>query len=330
MENESKVSVSDELIARYLSGEATPEEAMALQEWLANPVHRNHFEGMKGAWYAALPVKKPRQVDRDVAWSSVRGKMEKTPVVSRTLNSRILYIGIAASVTIMFTTGLLLYFMETANELPEMIVTTTDSSRHLNLSDNSAVILNRNSSISYPESFSDQTREVNLVRGEAFFFVSPDSEKPFIVHTTFADIRVIGTTFNVVADEHRLLVGVNEGKVMLYNERDSVTLVYGFTGEVNSSSKAIAVRDSTNVNDWVYATNRLVFKDTPLTQVIAAIEKSYPYSIRTATGNIKNCKLTATFEKVSVEKMLYLIAETLNLSITRNGKVFILEGEGCP
>jgi len=46
--------------------------------------------------------------------------------------------------------------------------------------------------------------------------------------------------------------------------------------------------------------------------------------------NINNCHLTATFDNDSIEKIVNLIAEILNLTVKRNDRVFMLEGEGCP
>lgn len=329
MESEKNISISDELIARYLSGEADPEEIMVLQEWLAQPANRNHFEAIQSTWHAALPSKTPRRVNAAAAWSSISRKIGKAPAV-RSLRPRIFYLRIAASVILLVAAGGLFYFIGGDEKLGEITVSTTDFSRHIDLSDHSAATLNRLSTFVYPATFDSQTREVHFLQGEAFFNVSADSEKPFIVHTPVAHIRVVGTAFNVVVEENRLEVSVDEGKVMVYTENDSVILEPGFTGEVTPGKKSIQVKDSVNANDWGYATNRFIFKDTPLREVISSIEKAYPYSVTPVNGNIDNCRLTATFEKVSVEKMLNLIAETLNLSVSRNGKVFILEGEGCP
>jgi hypothetical protein len=64
--------------------------------------------------------------------------------------------------------------------------------------------------------------------------------------------------------------------------------------------------------------------------VIKAIEKAYPCTISFSNDNIKKCPLTASFETDSVDKIVLLISESLNLKVEQNGKVFILQGEGCP
>lgn len=70
----------------------------------------------------------------------------------------------------------------------------------LTLEDGTKVKMNSGAVLSYPAMFSKDSREVNL-RGEAFFEVSHNSRRPFTVHTFASDIRVLGTKFNVNADE---------------------------------------------------------------------------------------------------------------------------------
>jgi ferric-dicitrate binding protein FerR (iron transport regulator) len=127
-----------------------------------------------------------------------------------------------------------------------------------------------------------------------------------------------------------LEVSVKEGKVLVYTANDSSYLEAGSTAVIQAASHTIVVKDSVNTNSWGYATQQLVFKDLPMREVIADIEKAYPYSIRLSDKNINNCRLTATFDNDSAENLVNLIAETLNLSVAKNGNVFTLEGEGCP
>lgn len=331
MENDNNIIINDDLITRYLSGEANPEEAIALHNWLNDHVNRNYFEEIKTTWHAAFPSRRPRLVNTSTAWSKVtielnRSFKEERP--SRQLSPRFYY-SIAASVVFILTAVLTFYFTRIP-QVSDIIVSTKDTTRRIDFADNSLAVLYHNSTLSYPKTFDGQTREVHLATGEAFFKVVPNKAKPFIIHTSVGEIKVVGTAFNVVANNGHLEVGVNEGSVLLYTEDDSVMIEAGSTGEVNADDQSIAVKQTIDPNVWGYATNIFTFKDTPLREVISSIQKAYPYTIQVTEENINNCRLTATFEKVSVENMLDLIAETLNLSATRDGKMFILEGEGCP
>lgn len=332
MKNEYTIEINDELIARYLAGEAAPEEAIALDDWLTDPVNQSYFEDMKRVWSAAHPQKKSGNVNQGEAWAKINKETnglrltEKSP---QSIFTSRYTLRIAASITLLITASLVIYYAWNKN-VQNITLTTAQSLQPVNFPDQSTATLNRNTEIIYPETFENTQREVRLVKGEAFFTIKPDKESPFVIHTAIADIKVLGTSFNVAVKDGKVEVGVYEGRVMVTSVTDTLYLTAGSADLIGTDRGGINSSISANANDWGYATRHFVFKDTPLKEVIASLEKAYPYTIRIKNGNINNCKLTATFDKVSAEKMLALIAETLNLSVTRNDTVFILEGEGCP
>ncbi len=333
MKREYDIEIKDELIVRYLAGEAGPEEAMALQDWLTHAENKAYFENIQQTWEQAHPSKTARSIEAQQAWKKVN--LQTGPAVMWTDESaarkrKAFIVRIAASLLITVLATILIYIRMHTAEIERVSVVTTDSLKNVNLPDNSTATLYRNSKLVYPATFNVKERAVTMERGEVFFTITPDTEKPFIIHTSIADIRVVGTAFNVVVRGDQLEVSVKEGKVLVYTSQDSSYLAAGFTGIVRPAMGAIRVKDSVNANTWGYATHRLIFKDAPLETVITDIEKAYPYSITLGNPNINNCRLTATFDNDSAENLLNLIAETLNLSVVKNGTVFTLEGEGCP
>lgn len=333
MKSERAIVVKDELIARYLAGEANAEEAEAIHDWMEHSDNRAHFAALEAAWHAAHPEKQQRPVSKLDAWEDLHSRMETTSP-RRKPGTAFLWLNnaafkIAASVLLTVIAGLLIYIRMRERMVPEVVVSTQESTQAVSFPDHSIATLYRDTKISYPENFKKDIRNVNLLAGEAFFEVTHNSDQPFRVHTTAGDVNVIGTAFNVALHDNSLEVSVKEGRVLMYTSGDSSFLTAGFTGIVRSG-QAIQTLDSVNANAWGYATRRFVFKDTPLYQVIADLEKAYPYTIEVTQKNITRCKLTATFENDSAENLLNLIAEPLNLLVRKNGKVFILEGEGCP
>ena len=78
MKNKNDIVVNDELIARYLSGEATPDEAEALIDWLAEPGNQEHFEEMQATWDVTYPSKAKVTFNKDVAWDGMELTMKTT------------------------------------------------------------------------------------------------------------------------------------------------------------------------------------------------------------------------------------------------------------
>ena len=325
-----EIKINDELIARYLSGEASPEEAMALSDWLDEPVNRSYFEGLQRAWNSVSPGRKSRPVDLGNAWRIVDDRRNNLATSHRTFalsNRNILMV--AATVAAIVTVAAILY-LSFRNEQPvELSITTADTVQHITLADNSTVIVNRYSDLVYPETFETGQREVRLIKGEAFFRITADASKPFIVNTSTVSVKVIGTAFNVIVNEESVSVSVDEGKVLVFSATDSVYLEADKSAAFNTEQQKFKVMES-NRNDWAYASGKLVFVNTPLEEVFDHIEKSQNCEIQVSNADIGNCKLTATFESVSTDYMLNLITEALNLSVIRNDKrTFKVEGNGC-
>jgi transmembrane sensor len=80
--------------------------------------------------------------------------------------------------------------------IQSQVTTKPGSKTHIQLPDGSTVWLNASSDLTYGANFGKELREVNLT-GEAFFDVAKDPERPFIIHTSVVDVKVLGTAFNV-------------------------------------------------------------------------------------------------------------------------------------
>jgi ferric-dicitrate binding protein FerR (iron transport regulator) len=326
--------INDELIVRYLAGEATPEEAMALHDWLASPENRLYFEELQRTWSVTFPSRSQRTIHRGDAWKAVDQRMNTiSPTPTKTVglfNPSGFALRVAASFVIILAASLIIYLKIRHVTYPEVNIATTGEAQHVTLPDNSTVTLYRNTAISYTEHFEGDQRALTLSRGEAFFNVMHDQKKPFLISTTLATIRVVGTSFNVKMNDDVLEVGVHEGRVLVYTPNDSIYLNAGFTGIVQLATKAMNVKDSVNTNAWGYATGKLSYTETPLPEVISDIERTYHCTIDLGNSDIGKCRLTAIFDNVSAENIINLIAETLNLTVSKNGTVYTLEGEGCP
>jgi transmembrane sensor len=323
MKSENDLKVNDELIAKYLSGEATPEEAMALHDWLEIPANKTLFDQFESTWNATNPTT-IRSVNKQAAWQKIGVQAAAPKGRQRVMRGNVRTIAIAASVLIAAVAAV---FWLRSNPSSNMdVVMTLDSTKNITLPDNSRITMYHNTGVMIPKTF--DKREVTLVKGEAYFAVEKNEAKPFVVHAGFANIRVVGTEFNVTVNNDEVMVGVNEGKVLFYTDNDSIFVEKGMAVVMKPAKPAEPV--DINSNNWAYATRRLVFKDTPMSDVIGAVEKTYGRSIRISNDNVKNCKLTATFDNDSVENIVLLIAETLNLTLEKNGQAFILDGTGCP
>ena len=328
MKNE--IEINDELIAKYLAGEASPDEAIALDDWLEVPANRVHFRALQKMWEVSFPSMSYRPVHLENAWTKVEQRKhgsQKTTDTRQLAKSNAIF-KIAASVLLVLSFGGIFYLYQ-AKKPQDISLSSGDSLKHIRFEDHSMAILNKNSHLVYPQNFANEQREVYFTKGEAFFNITPDTAKPFIIRTEIATIKVLGTAFNVLVKADTLEVSVDQGKVLVYTSTDSVYLEKGEAAFLHANDANLKTQDS-NSNTWAYATHKFVFNNTSITEVFRYIEKAQDCTIHIANPEIGNCKLTATFESVSTDYMLNLITEALNLSVTKNDdRTFTVEGEGC-
>src|SRR5690606_33232023 len=148
------------------------------------------------------------------------------------------------------------------------------------LSDGTAVQLNSGTHIRYPVKFAeDGNREIRM-SGEAFFKVSHDPGRPFIVNSGGMAIEVLGTSFNVSAyeDENTVNTVLIEGSVSLSHSsapKEKVRLTQGKKGSWSKLDRALSVGqvDTRLYTSWIAGEH--VLRDTPFSELLQRLERTY-------------------------------------------------------
>ena len=318
-----------DLLVKYITGEASPEEAMAAEEWIqATPANKQQFEALQQLWLqTGTPVQVYQQPDVSEEWQVVKKSITRAKV--KQIKPRRTSYMVAAA--IMLLLGALGWFMlmQTTNK-EEVTTITAEVVVEQQLPDQSLLILDGNSTVSYKEDFNKATRELTL-SGEGFFKVTHDKQHPFIIDMEGVKLQVLGTSFRVKNDKETNTVHVDvvTGKVMLYNETDTLVLTAGQSGSYNRQSKRFARLDEVDVNAYSYATKQFAFSDTPLDQVAAYLEKTYKVSIHFQNPAIKACRLSAQFDQQPIEDILNVIASTFDIQYSVQGQAIFINGDGC-
>lgn len=322
MNNNSQIS--DDLLVKYLLQEVTPEERLHVEQWIAaDKANETQFQQFLLIWDQSKKLEQESTVDTDAAWQRFKQKTAHTtsktiPLPGRSMN----WMRIAAMLILMIGGSWAAYYylysgrMITLNADGAIVAQT--------LPDGSTVTLNKNARISYPRSFSGNTREVTL-DGEAFFNVTKDKSKPFIIHANEADVRVVGTSFNVKSNTNLTEVIVETGIVQVSKKSRKVTL--------NPKEKATVKKNVDNPtkenNDDelynYYRTKEFVCNSTPLHRLVDVLNEAYDAHIIIANDNIKDLPLTTTFHNQSLDDILQVISETFNVKIEREGDRIILK-----
>jgi ferric-dicitrate binding protein FerR (iron transport regulator) len=180
------------------------------------------------------------------------------------------------------------------------------------LPDGSKVWLNAESTVKFKIPFDQEKREISLT-GEAFFDVQKNPKVPFFVKSGNVEVSVLGTRFNFKAYEHENTIDVvlEEGKVNLITDNDkAVKELMMKPGERAVYDRTSATTKITNVKIDKYTawhSGRLVFDDTPLPEVAAQLDRWYGIEVVLEGSEIKNYKITTTFENESLNQVLDLL-----------------------
>lgn len=328
MEKQTPI-VNDDLLAKFLAGEANSTESEAVNDWiLDSEKNENYFFEAQKAWEKASRNKAFRKVNTDSAWQKFQEQAPKV-VALKPKRTAMPFMRIAAAVVLLLGVSAVWYWA-TNQAVEQVAFVTKEKADSLLLADGTQVFVNRQSKITYPKEFSEQIRKVKL-EGEAFFQVQPDKAKPFVVETQSIEIQVVGTAFNVkvVPNLQRTEVVVQEGKVLVRSSKDSVYVSAGeqATVENNRIQKKESIQDK---NFLAYKTRMLVFEKTTLNEVIAKINALYATEIILKNEALGNCLITVTFEDASIEEIIDIITQThQGLRISKEGNRFVVEGERC-
>lgn len=325
----------EDLLGKYLAQETDAHEDALIEKWLQeNDENQKELDDYTFIWdkVELLKEQKIQPVDTDAAWLKVKAKMKPDPEAKviefkpAQKPKRFFSIGIAASILVVLTASVLAYFF--TNRQPEMLaLSTTSNTLQQTLPDGSIVFLNNNTTLSYPENFEGDTREIEL-KGEAFFDIKRDESKPFVIHANGSDIRVLGTSFNVKAYNENVEVSVETGKVEFKNKKKATLLVAGqqatFETENDTIKKLIVDK-----NAFAYKTKVFVFENQSMEEIVKVLAEGYHTPIVLSNNRIKSCRLTTRFNNESLPDALNIIAETLNLTISAKEGGYVLNGQGC-
>ena len=190
------------------------------------------------------------------------------------------------------------------------------------LADGSRVRLNTNTTLRYPVPFTGSTREV-WVEGEAFFEVSPDREKPFVVHFEDNHVRVLGTAFNVSCYKRQpSRTTLVRGSVSLSNSLDSVVLLPGQEGIIRAAGESITVReaDVNVVTAWL--NDRFYFKEQSLGGIMRALGEWYDVKVRFDRENTAAMLFSIETKRYEdIDSVLRILESTKKVSFTRKGNM---------
>ena len=235
-------------------------------------------------------------------------------------------VGIAASVLVLLSCGVLLREYLNSNELLHLQTVTVPAGQRAQivLADGTTVWLNSQSTLTYHADFGRKDRNVTL-NGEAFFDVTPNKKVPFFVNTQQNQIRVVGTKFNVCSydDTNIFEAALVEGVIDVYNVMDEATPIARLhKNDILVAVDGVYSREKMESYDFLrWKEGLYCFDDAPLSEVFDKLQKYYNTRIIVETPSLLNYRCTGKFkERDGIEHILRVLQKDYRSEERRVGK----------
>ncbi|BDD03551.1 FecR family protein [Aureibacter tunicatorum] len=321
----------DNLIIKHILKETSSEEDKILQNWLSmNADNKKYFDDFMLIWNESEDSASHETfnaIDENKAWENV-----KPTVASRKITPWWAYASAAAIVLGTVITFLLL--RKNTSEPVQIawnhVTNHEDHPINYSLPDSSIVTIAVDSKIQFPENFNQIAREIRL-EGKAFFDVTKDSQRPFVVHTQNINVKVLGTQFSVDIEKNKTQVAVQEGKVWMYKNKSMEDSVKGILltknniGEYSNSSKSISEHKMLTNNIFAWKSGNIIsFANTPMPEVIADIEDIFDVKIVNESAKLNSKTFNGKFHDPTIQKVFNSLESTYNVKVTLKDSVYYI------
>jgi ferric-dicitrate binding protein FerR (iron transport regulator) len=344
-----------ELLTRKLSGEATAAELQELENWLQGNPADQYFSDILLTYWNTHPGNSSIDKESDQHFAHILEMAEgdtenrmpaglatgyKKMIVVRRVQKLAIAAGLAGIITLL---AWLFFHNNSTDKISERVLAQNEPQKsevvaskgartEMVLPDGTKVKLNSDSKLQYEATFNDTIREVTL-EGEAYFNVVKDPKRPFIVHTSGIDIRVLGTAFNVKSYplEPTIETTLIHGKVEIINKKESRSPKYlrplekiVFNKKENAfvtdkpvqarqwssiTHQGIMIETSKNIPDttlietsWVY--DKLRLDDESFREAATKMERWYNVEINFKNERVAKLPIHVTFEDESLDEAM--------------------------
>jgi transmembrane sensor len=274
---------------------------------------------------------------RDDVWKRIGATLQQQQTIAPAKTVRFpIYARIAASVTLLLTCTYILWMV--LGKEAHSIKTAFGEVKAITLPDQSIVMLNGNSELTYTGMWTqDEPREV-WIKGEAYFDVKHINQDTanilpnhrFIVHGNGIDIQVLGTSFNVKSRRNKTNIALLSGKIEVsYTDASQVSsggLVLMPGDYVEYAGQKLLSKKKLNrphkVATWTV--REITFIDPSLNDIMETLQDSYGYSVNVEDQELMNMKIEGEISVTSVDELLALASSTLDIRIESSGKEIII------
>ena len=344
----------------YFLNRLTADEQERVAAWMRDPANETALQQLMHAQWESEADSNTPLLGKEAIWRNVQLAIQQevaetvaaeTPVTIKP--HRFKRFAVAAAMFLIMAGSFLVYRMVAKNDDYNLagygsnLVTTVNQTgiiKKIVLEDGSTVVLNPEASLTYPVHFGASNREVSLT-GDAFFEVTKNPAKPFLVYSNNITTKVLGTSFTISSNaaSRNIKVAVHTGRVQVF---ESVTT----KGVVDNKSTNGVIITANQQTIYSQTNNSFVtslvadpapiagmqtagyfdFNRQPVAEVMKRIETVYGIEIVMEHEALGKCVFTGELAEENLYEKLDILCKTINAAYEITGTKVLLKGTGCP
>lgn len=316
------------ILEKYIRGSISEEEYNELQQQIQNDSDSSVGDMLNECWQKDLNIHVMPRAAKERIRRQINEKIKKD--MRRVWFKRASTIAASILIPVLIISTVYFYKeMDHYKQIPNIVSVNKGQRAGITLPDGTIVHLNSESKLTYTPDFNGKLREV-VLEGEAFFEVTPNKEKPFIVKTSVFDVEVLGTSFNVSVynDENIVETALMEGKVKLTMQGCPSKPVYltpsqKFIYSRSDRQGTISIMEGDTELAWKQGI--LAFSAEPLEEVFRKIERWYGVTMHYDKESLVNDNFTGQFKMISIQEMMNILRMHYNLKFKiENNDIYII------
>lgn len=321
-----------QLLDKYIEGKCTSEEIKLLHLFYDSFQSESVGEEVDEVDMWLLKEKSYRKIEHQMSYMERKAYEEQ-----RQKNSRLSsFIKIAASVVLIFGLGIGSYMAYENAPAPEVAWMEKSTQRGqkatIKLMDGTMVYLNVDSKLSFPEQFAADKREV-ILEGEAFFDVSRNPKRPFIIKSGDLTTTVLGTSFNIKAfkgEPTNVTVVTGKVKVNSHGQNDTSNEVLLVPSQQAFYDGTLSKRE-VDISQFIAWKEKVIhFEEVTLEEAVVVLERWFNVSIALEGENIGQCKISGKYINENLINIMKSFEHILGVEYSiEDSHKLIIKGNGC-
>ena len=316
------MKITTEVLTDYLNEQCDELTSKNIEKWISDsPKNKSYFDELQFYWNKESSISKHIEFDPEKGFK--RLKKKKATQKRFQLRQLIQY---AAVIALMISVSVTAYITEDSEFNQVVVENHNQSEKILNLPDGTNILLAKDGIISYSENFSENERLIEL-KGEAFFDVAKDKNRPFIITTSHTKTRVLGTSFRITEINKLTDIKVLSGIVEFIDKDDSsnkLKLTKGESARFFENQHVLLSKTNESINSNLKI-KHLAYQNENLETICHDLNEIFNTDIRIGSDQKKQLLMTATFEDQDLNNILESISFSLNLDIEKKDKHIILK-----